>query len=54
MMDQDKARLLAVILACRSARSIVVKYLDLMRYLKLTKEETTAKQVLHQIDDALK
>lgn len=54
MINNKPDKILALTLACRSARALVVRYLDLMTYIKFTKEEITARHVLHQIDDALK
>lgn len=51
----ERAKLLALTLACRSARALLVKYRQLAISLNLAKEEKiSAEHVLHQIDDALR
>lgn len=51
----EKEKLLAVTLACRSARLIVTKYIRLMQMhdTSLQNEIISANHVLRQIDDAL-
>ena len=47
-------RLLALTLACRQARAIMVRYRILAKNLKLGREEEAAEHAIHQIDDALR
>ena len=64
MIDRSKARLLALMVACRSARGLLVKYQILLSRLKsstvdwserrsLRSDCNSVSHVIHQIDSAL-